>query len=59
MRSPLTPERRQVSAKLPLLAQVEAFLDFIRGRGQAPKGTAAEDAAIVQAITTLRGLAEA
>jgi predicted dehydrogenase len=59
MRSTSTPEHRAVSTKLPLLAQIEAFLEFVRGRGPAPKGSAAEDAAIVQAIATLRGLAGA
>ena len=56
MRSGLNIERRAVSIKLPLLAQIEAFLAFVRGFGPAPKGTAAEDASIVQAITILRTL---
>jgi predicted dehydrogenase len=59
MRAGMNVERRAVSTKLPLLAQIEAFLAFVRGLGPAPKGTAAEDASIVQAITTLRALAGA
>lgn len=59
MRAGINVERRAVSIKLPLLAQIEAFLAFVRGLGPAPKGTAAEDASIVQAITTLRALAGA
>jgi predicted dehydrogenase len=50
-------ERRAISTKLPLLSQIEVFLEFVRGRGPAPKGTVAEDAAIVQAIASLRTLA--
>ena len=59
LRQDASPERRAVSTKLPLLAQIEAFLEFIRGRGPAPKGSAVEDAAIVEAICSLRALAGA
>jgi predicted dehydrogenase len=51
------PERQAVSTKLPLLSQVEAFLEFVRGSGAPPKGSAAEDAAIVRTILSLRRLA--
>jgi predicted dehydrogenase len=53
------PERRAISTKLPLLAQLEAFLEFVRGRGPAPKGTIAEDAAIVETVARLRSLGNA
>jgi predicted dehydrogenase len=50
-------ERRAISDKLPLAAQLEAFLDFIRGGGPAPKGSLAEETAILDAIRALRRLA--
>jgi predicted dehydrogenase len=50
-------ERRAISTKLPLLAQIEVFLEFVRGRGPAPKGTIDEDALIVETIATLRAAA--
>jgi predicted dehydrogenase len=54
-----TVERRAISTTLPLLAQIEVFLDFVRGRGPAPKGTIEEDALIVETIAALRASAGA
>ena len=52
-------ERRAISTTLPLLAQIEGFVDFVRGRGPAPKGTIDEDALIIETIATLRAFAGA
>ncbi len=49
-------ELRPVSAELPLLRELRAFVEHLGG-GPPPRSSAAEGAAIVQAISELRLLA--
>jgi predicted dehydrogenase len=50
------PELRPISAELPLLRELRAFLEHLEG-GPPPRSSAAEGAAAVRAITELRALA--
>lgn len=50
------PERRAIGTRMPLLTELSVFLDYLRG-GPKPKSTAAEAAAVVEAIATIRRLA--
>lgn len=50
------PERRPVSTELPLLRELRAFVDHLRG-GPPPRSSAAEGADAVAAIAELRSLA--
>jgi predicted dehydrogenase len=52
----LAGERRPISTELPLLRELRAFADFLRG-GPPPKASAAEGAATVALIAELRRLA--
>ena len=51
-----TLERREISTELPLLRELRAFVEHVRG-GRPPKSNAAEALDIVRAITQLRRLA--
>lgn len=48
-----TFEPRPIASTMPLLAQLKAFLAFVRGTGPAPKGSLAEEAVIIRTIATL------
>ena len=50
------PELRPISNELPLLRELQAFLEHLDG-GPPPRSSAAEGAAAVRAITELRALA--
>lgn len=50
------PERRACGDDMPLLAELRAFVAFLRG-GPAPRSSAAEGAAIVAAVAGARALA--
>jgi predicted dehydrogenase len=50
------PEWRAISKELPLLRELRAFLEHIRG-GPAPRSSAAEGALIVERLAELRALA--
>jgi predicted dehydrogenase len=50
------PELRSISAELPLLRELRAFLEHLDG-GPPPRSSAAEGSAIVRLITELRALA--
>jgi predicted dehydrogenase len=50
------PELRPISTELPLLRELRAFVEHLRG-GPPPRSNAAEGAAIVRAIAELRSLA--
>jgi predicted dehydrogenase len=50
------PEQRPLSGELPLLRELQAFLEHLDG-GPPPRSSAAEGAAAVRAITELRALA--
>jgi predicted dehydrogenase len=50
------PERRPVSAELPLLRELRAFVEHLAG-GPPPRSSAAEGAAVVRGISELRALA--
>ena len=49
-------ERIETPGELPLLAELRAFVEFVRG-GPPPRSSAAEGAAVVEAIAALRALA--
>jgi predicted dehydrogenase len=49
-------ELRAISSELPLLRELQAFVEHVRG-GPPPRSSAAEGAAIVRTITELRALA--
>ncbi len=49
-------ERRPVSTELPLLRELRAFVEHLRG-GPAPRSSAAEGAAVVRAVAEMRRLA--
>ena len=49
-------ERRPISTEMPLVRELRAFLDHLRG-GPPPRSSAAEGAAVVGAIARLRLLA--
>jgi predicted dehydrogenase len=50
-------ERIEAAGELPLLAELRAFIEFVRG-GPPPSSSAAEGAAVVGTIAELRALAE-
>ena len=50
------PEQRETPGQMPLLAELESFVDHLRG-GPAPKSSAKEGASIVNAMADLRVLA--
>jgi len=52
----LSVEKRPLSERLPLFAELSAFLDHLNG-GPPPKSSAAEGAAVVSAVAELRRLA--
>ncbi len=54
--TPPAPELRPISGELPLLRELDAFLEHLDG-GPPPRSSAAEGAAVVRAITELRALA--
>jgi predicted dehydrogenase len=51
------PELRAFEKTLPLATELNAFVDFVRGAGPAPKSSAAEGLRIVRAVAELRSLA--
>jgi predicted dehydrogenase len=53
---PPEPERRPISTELPLLRQLRAFVEYVKG-GPPPKSNAAAGLEIVRAIDRLRALA--
>jgi predicted dehydrogenase len=50
------PRRIPISDEMPLLAELRAFVEHVRG-GPPPRSSAREGAAVVQALTTFRNLA--
>jgi len=50
------PERRALPPEMPLFLELQAFVDHLRG-GPPPRSSAAEGAAVVEAIAALRRLA--
>jgi predicted dehydrogenase len=50
------PERREVSGEMPLLAELRAFLQHLRGAAP-PRSSAAEGATVVRVLSDLRRLA--
>jgi predicted dehydrogenase len=54
--TPLEPESRPISTELPLLRELRAFVEHVRG-GPPPRSSAAEGAAVVRTISELRALA--
>jgi predicted dehydrogenase len=55
-RAAAEPERRPVSTELPLLRELQAFVEHLAG-GPPPRSSAAEGAAIVRTVSELRSLA--
>jgi predicted dehydrogenase len=53
---PPEPESRPISTEMPLMRELRAFVEHVRG-GPPPRSSAAEGAAIVRAIFELRALA--
>jgi predicted dehydrogenase len=51
-------ESRPIADTMPLLAQIEAFLAFVGGKGPPPKGSLDEEAAIIRAIAAAYRLGE-
>jgi predicted dehydrogenase len=52
------PERREIAAELPLLRELRAFVEHLRG-GPPPRSSAGEGALVVRRIAELRSLAGA
>jgi predicted dehydrogenase len=52
------PERREIATELPLLRELRAFVEHLRG-GPPPRSSAAEGALVVRRIAELRALAGA
>jgi hypothetical protein len=52
------PERRPVSGEMPLLRELRAFVDHVRG-GPPPRSSAAEGLLVVERIAELRHMAGA
>jgi predicted dehydrogenase len=50
------PERIPISTELPLLREVRAFVDYVRGEGPAPRSSASEGLWNVETIQRLRDL---
>ncbi len=55
--TPPAPEARPIPGTMPLLAQIGAFCAFVRGTGPAPRGSLAEEAAIVRTVAAVGRLA--
>jgi predicted dehydrogenase len=55
-RSAAEPERRPISTEFPLLRELRAFVEHLRG-GRPPRSSADEGAAVVRLIAELRALA--
>ena len=56
-RAPPAWEARPFAPRMPLLAELEAFVAYIGGAGPAPKSTAGEGLAVVEAIAEMHRLA--
>jgi predicted dehydrogenase len=54
--SPPELERRAISTELPLVRELRAFVEHVRG-GPPPRSSASEGAAVVRTIAELRALA--
>jgi hypothetical protein len=50
-------ETRQISRELPLRSELEVFVDYIAGKGPAPKSSVAEGKQIVETMVGLRTMA--
>jgi predicted dehydrogenase len=50
-------ETRQISREMPLRSELEVFVDYIAGKGPAPKSSVAEGRQIVEAMVGLRTMA--